>query len=92
VDLHHQLFAGFTGAPEIKKSAIPVGTNPIAFGIFIQPTPPPRFAGTPGFSNCHGKSVSALAQQYGGLAHAAAALDYSSVSKLQSAVAAYCGG
>jgi uncharacterized repeat protein (TIGR03803 family) len=37
------------------------------------------FAGTPGQANCIGKSVSALAHQYGGLAHAADALDYSSV-------------
>jgi uncharacterized repeat protein (TIGR03803 family) len=29
--------------------------------------PPRRFAGTPGKANCLGKSVSALAQQYGGL-------------------------
>jgi hypothetical protein len=50
------------------------------------------FAGTPGQANCIGKSVSALAQQYGGLAHAAAALDYSSVGYLQTAVASYCGG
>jgi len=38
------------------------------------------FAGTRGQPNCHGKSVSALAQQYGGLAAATAALGYSSVS------------
>jgi uncharacterized repeat protein (TIGR03803 family) len=50
------------------------------------------FAGTPGQANCIGKSVSALAQQYGGLAHAADALDYSSVGHLQTAVANYCGG
>jgi len=31
-----------------------------------------EFAGTPGKANCHGKSVSALAKQYGGLAAAAA--------------------
>ena len=35
--------------------------GPTAFGIFIQPAKPaPRFAGTPGKANCHGKSVSAL--------------------------------
>ena len=38
---------------------IPVGEAPFAFGIFIQPAP--RFVRTPGFSNCHGKSVAALA-------------------------------
>jgi hypothetical protein len=50
------------------------------------------FAGTPGAANCHGKTVSALAQKYGGLASAAAALDYSSVAALQNAIASYCGG
>ena len=55
--------------------------------VFTQPV----FAGAPGKPNCIGKSVSALAQQYGGLAHAAAALGYSSVNALQIAIADYCG-
>jgi YVTN family beta-propeller protein len=67
---------------------IPVGGFPIAYGIFIQPTP--RFAGTPGKANCHGQSVSALARQYGGLDAAAAALGYSSVPVLQNAIAEHC--
>jgi YVTN family beta-propeller protein len=72
-------------------ATISVGRTPIAFGIFIQPQKPsPRFAGTPGKANCHGKSVSALAQQYGGLNNAAAALGYPSVSALQNAIEAYC--
>jgi probable HAF family extracellular repeat protein len=54
--------------------------------------PLPMFAGTPGKANCHGKSVSALAQQYGGLDHAAAALGYSSVQVLQNGIAEYCAG
>jgi uncharacterized repeat protein (TIGR03803 family) len=57
------------------------------------PVPPPPsnpFAGTPGSSNCIGKSTSALAHAYGGLAHAAPALGYASVSALQSAIANYC--
>jgi uncharacterized repeat protein (TIGR03803 family) len=49
------------------------------------------FAGTPGTSNCHGRSVSALAHQYGGLNAAAAALGYSDVSALQNAIIVYCG-
>jgi uncharacterized repeat protein (TIGR03803 family) len=53
---------------------------------------PVTFAGTPGKPNCHGKSVSALAQQYGGLNAAAAALGYPSVNALQDAITAYCGG
>jgi hypothetical protein len=48
------------------------------------------FAGTPGKANCHGKSVSALAKQYGGLNNAAAALGYPSVSALQDAILAHC--
>jgi hypothetical protein len=50
----------------------------------------PIFAGTPGNANCHGQSVSGIAQQYGGLSGAAAALDYSSVSALQDAISVYC--
>jgi hypothetical protein len=52
--------------------------------------PSPTFAGTPGKANCHGKSVSALAQQYGGLNAAAAALGYSAVNALQNAILAFC--
>ena len=67
---------------------IPVGRSPIVLGIFIQPAP--RFAGTPGKANCHGKSVSALAKQYGGLNNAAAALGFDSVKALQNAIMAFC--
>ena len=49
------------------------------------------FAGTPGKSNCHGQSVSALVRQYGGLNAAAAALGYPSVRALQEAIMAFCG-
>jgi hypothetical protein len=49
------------------------------------------FAGTPGFSNCHGQSVAPLAQQYGGLDAAAKALGYPSVKELQDAIRAFCG-
>jgi FG-GAP repeat len=48
------------------------------------------FAGAPGNPNCHGQSVTALQAQYGGLAQAASALGYSSVSTLQNAIRAYC--
>jgi YVTN family beta-propeller protein len=64
--------------------------SPSSFGVFIQPAP--QFAGKPGQANCIGGSLSALVKKYGGLAHAAAALDYPSVPDLQNAVAAYCGG
>jgi hypothetical protein len=49
------------------------------------------FAGTPGKADCYGQSVSALAQRYGGLNNAAAALDFSGVGALQNAIASYCG-
>jgi hypothetical protein len=48
------------------------------------------FAGQPGAPNCHGKSVSALSNQYGGLDAAAAALGYPSVKALQDAIRAFC--
>jgi probable HAF family extracellular repeat protein len=51
---------------------------------------PIRFAGTPGQSNCHGVSVSALAQKYGGLNAAAAALGFAKVQGLQDAIRAFC--
>jgi probable HAF family extracellular repeat protein len=50
------------------------------------------FAGTPGMPNCHGKSVSALAQQFGGLDAAAAALGFPSVHALQDSIRAFCEG
>jgi probable HAF family extracellular repeat protein len=52
-----------------------------------------KFAGTPGKPNCFGQSVSALAQQYGGINTAANALGYgfSGVGSLQGDIHAYCG-
>jgi hypothetical protein len=52
----------------------------------------PPFAGTPGEPNCHGESVSALAQQFGDLDTAAAALGFPSVQALQDAIRAFCEG
>src|SRR6516225_4251174 len=52
-------------ATNTVTAAISVGFGPLSFGIFIQPaSAAPKFAGTPGKSNRHGQSVSALAQQY----------------------------
>jgi uncharacterized repeat protein (TIGR03803 family) len=53
--------------------------------------PPKQFAGTPGSAECTGKSISTLAKTYRGIAQAAQALGYDSVSALQNAVAHYCG-
>lgn len=47
-------------------------------------------AGTPGIANCHGKTVSGLAQQFGSEASAASELGFSSVKALQDAVGAFC--
>jgi hypothetical protein len=48
------------------------------------------FVGTPGAPNCHGKSVSDLAQRYGGMPNAASALGYASVADLQAGIDAFC--
>jgi len=66
----------------------PLDDSAGAAWVFAQPV----FAGTPGKSNCHGQSVSALARQFGGLNAAAAALGYADVSALQSAIMAFCEG
>lgn len=50
------------------------------------------FSGTPGRANCHGQSVSALAQEYGGLNAAAAALGYTGMTALQDDIEVFCGG
>jgi len=51
----------------------------------------PVFRGTPGKARCYGKSVSALARQYGGLNSSAAALGFPSVRALQNAILTFCG-
>lgn len=47
-------------------------------------------AGAPGSPNCHGKTVSALAHQFGGIHTAASALGFSSVAELQETFKAFC--
>ena len=47
-------------------------------------------AGTPGKANCHGKTISSLAQQFGGLSAAATALGFSSVAELQAGMKVFC--
>jgi YVTN family beta-propeller protein len=75
------------------SATIPVGVNPAALGILIQPFQPPlRFAGTPGKANCQGESASGLAQQFGGSNTATAALGFPSVRALQDAILAFCKG
>ena len=76
-------------ATNTMTATIPSGTNPTAFGKFIQPLP--NFAGTPGQPNCRGVTVSALAQKYGELSAAAAAFGLA-VMDLQNAIGTFCGG
>jgi hypothetical protein len=47
-------------------------------------------AGTPGQANCHGKTVSAMALQFGGMADAALTLGYSSTAALQDGIRVFC--
>ena len=79
-----------TATNTVIGSPIPVGDQPVAFGLFIQPAL--KFAGVVGAKNCHGTSVSALATKFGGLNAAAAALGFSDVQALQDAIRAFCGG
>jgi YVTN family beta-propeller protein len=75
-------------ATNTVAAVLPVGNFPFGLGVFIQP----RFAGTPGDANCHGKSISALARTFGGLNAAAIALGFPIVPALQTAVDAFCQG
>jgi hypothetical protein len=75
-------------ASNLVLAVVSVGIQPVAFGAFIrQPAP---FAGTPREPGCHGKSVSALAEQFGGLPAAATARGFSSVPALQDAINVFC--
>jgi len=47
-------------------------------------------AGTPGRPNCHGQTISAMAREFGGIAHAAMSLGYFSVAALQDGVSIFC--
>jgi hypothetical protein len=47
-------------------------------------------AGTPGKSNCKGKSISALSHQFGNIDDATSALGFSSVAALQDGVTLFC--
>jgi YVTN family beta-propeller protein len=86
-------------SPPVGVSVIDTTTNGViatvpVFGTgFVAITPTlATFAGTPGKANCHGQSISALAQQYEGLNAAASALGFPSVQALQNAIRAFCAG
>jgi YVTN family beta-propeller protein len=76
-------------ATKTVTGTIPVGIGPAAFGIFIQ-QPALTFVGSPGDANCFGKTVSALAKQYGTLDAAAEALGFPNVQALMKAIRVDC--
>jgi hypothetical protein len=47
-------------------------------------------AGTPGRANCHGQTVSAMAEEFGGVDASALTLGYPSVSALQDGIRVFC--
>jgi hypothetical protein len=47
-------------------------------------------AGTPGVANCHGKTIAALAQEFGSTDSAASSLGFSSVQALQDGFTLFC--
>ena len=69
-----------------------VGGTPLTFnmtfslsGVLLQA------AGTPGQEDCHGVTISGLAEQFGSIPSAASALGFSSVKALQNSFQAFCG-
>jgi len=48
-------------------------------------------AGTPGEADCHGRTISAMATQFGGIAPSAFTLGYSNTAALQDGVRVFCG-
>ena len=84
---------GFTQSPDfptVHPLQPTLGGSLDAFVAKIATIAAPGFAGTPGKPNCHGQSVSALAQQFGGLDAAATALGFPSVQALQDAIREFC--
>ena len=66
------------------------GSN--SYGTVFKQTVSATFTGVPGMANCTGQSVSFVSAKFGGIGRAATALGFTSVTDLQSAVAAHCGG
>ena len=100
--LNPPLFAGDLQAwirnTNLKPDWLRIGTD------IIDDSPAPTFnmtfslsgntvpnAGIPGQANCLGKTVSALASQFGNIDAAAAALGFSSVAALQEGIGQFCG-
>jgi uncharacterized repeat protein (TIGR03803 family) len=66
------------------------GTN--NYGTVFKLAVATTFNGVPGTANCASQSISFLATEFGGIAHAATALGFTSVTDLQNVVVAYCTG
>jgi hypothetical protein len=66
----------------------PAPTFNMTFSLTGQTVPA---SGAPGQANCHGKTVSALARQFGGLHAASLALGFFSVEALQDGIRVFCG-
>ena len=71
---------------DIIGGATPPTFN-MAFSLSGQTVP---VTGVPGKHNCHGKTISALAHQFGGVDAAAEALGFGSVNELQGAFRGFC--
>jgi hypothetical protein len=60
-------------------------------GTVFELTVQAPFNGISGKATCQGQSLAFLSDKYGGLAHAAASLNYSSVAALRNGITAFCG-
>lgn len=96
----HQYYAGgpfvptTTLAPVVATNAFGPTNSRIFFGghgvTFDDLVVFTGLAGTPGQSNCHGQSVSALALAYGSIENAALVLGFPSVDALQDYIKTFC--
>jgi hypothetical protein len=66
------------------------GATPPAFNMTFSLSGQTIRSGQPGRANCHGKTISALAHQFGGIDAAVPALGFSSAQQLQDAFARFC--
>ena len=90
LDFSNSLVSSYDGPPGTTTYS-GSGVFPSTLPLGQAPPNPFTGTGTPGQSNCEGKTTSALAKQYGGLAKAAAALGAPSVEALQKSIASFCG-
>lgn len=90
LDFSNSLVSSYDGPPGTTTYS-GSGVFPSTLPLGQAPANPFTGTGTPGQSNCQGKTTSALAKQYGGLAKAAAALGAPSVEALQNSIASFCG-